>query len=137
MSPIVDIYCHIFPDRYFQEMTRIAPKLENIGKRLRGVTKLFDLDARFKEMDEFGDYRQIISLPNPAIEDIATPQQGLALARIANDAMGELCRKHPARFPGFAAALCLTDVDGSVAEARRAVKDLGARGVLIFTNVAG
>ena len=45
--------------------------LENIGKRLRGVTKLFDLDARFREMDEFGEYRQIISLPNPAIEDIA------------------------------------------------------------------
>ena len=91
---IIDIYCHIFPDRYFQEMTRVAPKLENIGKRLRGVTKLFDLGARFKEMDEFGDYRQIISLPNPAIEDIAKPDVGLELARIANDSMAELCRKH-------------------------------------------
>ena len=77
MSAIIDIYCHIFPDRYFQEMTKVAPNLENIGKRLRGVTKLFDLDARFKEMDEFGDYRQIISLPNPAIEDIAAPEVGL------------------------------------------------------------
>ena len=67
MSPIIDIYCHIFPDRFFQEMTKVAPNLENIGKRLRGVAKLFDLDARFKEMDEFGDYRQIISLPNPAL----------------------------------------------------------------------
>jgi len=133
----IDIYTHIFPERYFQEMTRVAPKLENIGKRLRGVTKLFDLDARFKEMDEFGDYRQIISLPNPAIEDIADAKTGLALARIANDAMAELCRKHPARFPAFAAALCLTDVEGSVVEAKRAVKDLGARGVLIYTNVAG
>jgi aminocarboxymuconate-semialdehyde decarboxylase len=100
MSAIIDIYCHIFPDRYFQEMTKVAPNLENIGKRLRGVTKLFDLDARFKEMDEFGDYRQIISLPNPAIEDIARPDVGLNLARIANDAMAELCRKHPERFPG-------------------------------------
>src|SRR5215470_5758736 len=100
MSAIIDIYCHIFPDRYFQEMTRVAPNLQNIGKRLRGVTKLFDLDARFREMDELGDYRQIISLPNPAIEDIAAPDMGLRLAR-------------------------------------RAVKDLGARGVLLYTNVAG
>jgi len=137
MSAIIDIYCHIFPDRYFQEMTKVAPNLENIGKRLRGVTKLFDLDARFKEMDEFGDYRQIISLPNPAIEDIAAPDVGLNLARTANDAMAELCRKHPERFPGFAAALCMTDVEGSIAEARRAVKDLGACGVLLYTNVAG
>ena len=134
---IVDIYCHIYPDRFFREMTKAAPNLENIGKRLRGVTKLFDLDARFKEMDEFGDYREIISLPNPAIEDIAPPDVGLNLARIANDSMAELCRKHPDRFPAFAAALCLTDVEGSVAEARRAIKDLGARGVLIYTNVAG
>ncbi len=137
MSTIIDIYCHIYPDRFFQEMSKAAPKLENIGKRLRGIVKLFDLDARFKEMDEFGDYRQIISLPNPAIEDIATPEVGLNLARIANDAMGELCRKYPQRFPAFAAALCMTDVAGSVAEARRAVKDLGARGVLLYTNVAG
>ena len=134
---IVDIYCHIYPDRFFREMTKAAPNLENIGKRLRGVTKLFDLDARFKEMDEFGDYREIISLPNPAIEDIAPPDVGLNLARIANDSMAELCRKHPDRFPAFAAALCLTDVEGSVAEARRAIMDLGARGVLIYTNVAG
>src|SRR6476660_1821715 len=137
MSPIIDIYCHIFPDRYFQEMTRVAPNLENIGKRLRGVTKLFDLDARFREMDEFGDYRQIISLPNPAIEDIAKPAEGLTLARIANDAMAELCRAHPRRFPAFVAAVCLTDIDGSIAEAQRACKELGGRGVQIFTHVAG
>jgi aminocarboxymuconate-semialdehyde decarboxylase len=118
-------------------MTRAAPNLGNIGKRLRGVTKLFDLDARFKEMDEFGDYREIISLPNPAIEDIAEPALGLALARIANDSMAELCRKYPERFPAFAAALCLTDVEGSLREAQRAIKDLGARGVLVYTNIAG
>src|ERR1700686_1290462 len=122
---IVDIYCHIFPERYFQEMTKVAPMLENIGKRLRGVTKLFDLDERFREMDQFGDYRQIISLPNPAIEDIVKPDVGLALARIANDAMAELCRKNPKRFPAFAAAVCLTDVDGSHIEARRACTQLG------------
>ena len=84
MSPIIDIYTHIFPERFFQEMDRAAPNLGNIGKRLRGITKLFDLDARFKEMDQYGDYRQIISLPNPAIEDIATPQIGMTLARIVD-----------------------------------------------------
>ena len=46
-----------------------SPKLGNMGKRLRSVRKLFDLDLRFKDMDEIGDdYRQIISLPNPPIE---------------------------------------------------------------------
>jgi aminocarboxymuconate-semialdehyde decarboxylase len=134
---IVDIYCHIFPDRFFQEMTRTAPRLGNIGARLRGVKKLFDLDERFREMDQFGDYREVISLPNPPIEDFATAEVGLKLARIANDAMAELCARHPGRFPTFVAALALTDVDGSLAEARRAITELGAGGVQIFTNVAG
>jgi predicted TIM-barrel fold metal-dependent hydrolase len=123
---IVDIYCHIAPEKFFQEMNRIAPRLGNIAARLRGVKKLFDLDERFREMDQFGDYRQIISLPNPPIEDLATGEVGLNLARIGNDAMAELCARHPQRFPTFVAALSLTDVAGSVAEARRAVKELGA-----------
>ena len=137
MSPIVDIYCHIFPNRFFQEMTKLAPKLGNIGKRMRSVTKLHDLDARFKEMDALGDYRQIISLPNPSIEDITKPDDGLMLARIGNDAMAELCGQYPDRFPAFAAAVCLTDIDGSIREAQRAIKELGARGVQIFTHIAG
>ena len=134
---IVDIYCHIFPDKFFQEMNRIAPRLGNIGARLRGVKKLFDLDERFREMDQFGDYREIISLPNPPIEDLAAGEVGLNLARIGNDAMAELCARHPTRFPTFVAALSMTDVEGSVQEARRAVNELGAGGVQIFTNIAG
>jgi aminocarboxymuconate-semialdehyde decarboxylase len=134
---IVDIYCHIFPDKFFQEMNRIAPRLGNIAARLRGVKKLFDLDLRFREMDQFGDYREIISLPNPPIEDLAQGEVGLNLARIGNDAMAELCARHPERFPTFVAAVSMTDVEGSVREARRAVKELGAAGIQIFTNIAG
>ena len=89
-------------------------------------------------MDAFGEYRQVVSLPNPPIEDFwAAPGQGLALARIANDAMAELCAKHPNRFAGFVVALCLTDVMGSVEEAKRAINQLGAAGVQIFTPLAG
>ena len=51
---LVDIYTHIFPDRFFQELERGSPKLGNMGKRLRAVRKLFDLDARFRDMDEIG-----------------------------------------------------------------------------------
>ncbi len=137
MSAIVDIYTHIFPDRYYQEMMKAAPALKDIGPRLRSIAKLFDLDARFREMDTFGDYRQIVSLPNPPIEAIASPEQGTALARIANDEMAELCHKYPDRFPTFAAALCLTDVEGSIHEARRAVHALGAAGALVYTDIAG
>jgi len=134
---LIDIYTHIFPDLYFQELERGSPKLGNMGKRLRTVKKLFDLDARFREMDEFGDYRQIISLPNPPIEDIAQGEVALKLAQVANDSMAELCARHPDRFPAFVAAVSLDDVDAAIKEADRAIRTLGARGIQIFTNIAG
>jgi uncharacterized protein len=133
---LIDFYCHIYPDRFFQEMNKTAPKLGNIAARLRSVTKIHDLDARFREMDQFGDYRQVISLPNPPIEDFASGGTGVTLARVANDAMAELCQKHPDRFAGFVAALSLTDVMSSVEEAKRAINQLGAAGVQIFTPLA-
>jgi len=133
---LIDLYCHLSPVRVLDEMNKIAPKLGNIAARLRGVRKIHDLDVRFREMDEFGDYKQVISLPNPPIEDFATGGTGLTLARIANDAMAELCRKYPDRFAGFVAALSLTDVMNSVEEAKRAIRELGAAGVQIFTPLA-
>src|SRR4030081_3122303 len=91
--PLIDIYCHIFPERFFQEMIRVAPNLTNIGQRLRNVKKLFDLDLRFGEMDQYGDYRQVISLPNPPIEDLASGETGLALAPIRHHATGGASHK--------------------------------------------
>ncbi len=134
---IVDIYTHILPDAFFREMSRVSPRLENIGARLRGVKKLFDLDLRFAEMDELGDYRQIVSLPNPPLEDIAQGEIAQQLSRVANDAMAELCARHPDRFPAFVAALSLDDVDAALREAERAITTLGARGIQVFTNIAG
>src|SRR3954454_20680082 len=134
---IIDIYTHILPDRFFREMSRASPKLQNIGARLRGVKKLFDLDLRFREMDTLRDYRQIISLPNPPLEEIAQGDTAQQLARVANDAMAELVAQHPSRFPGFVAAVSLGDVDAALKEAERAIKTLGARGIQIFTNIAG
>ena len=97
-------------------MNRIRRDSENIGARLRGVKKLFDLDERFREMDRFGDYREVISLPNPPIEDIA-PGEGLELARVGNDAMAESCARHPAAVSGFRGGGVADDVDGAVKEA--------------------
>jgi len=134
---IVDIYTHIFPKVAYERMIEMSPGLGNIGKRLTNVTYLHDLEGRFREMDAFGDYCQIISLPNPPFEDVTTPEQGTELTRIANDAMAEMVQKHPDRFPAFVASVAMHDMDGALAEIDRAVNDLGAKGVQVFTNVAG
>ncbi len=133
----IDIYTHIFPGDFYRHMSKAAPRLENIGKRMQQVKMIHDLDIRFRLMDEFGEYGQVISLPNPPLEDIADPATGAELARIANDAMAELVRQHPDRFVTFIAALAMHDMDRAMDELHRAIRDLGARGVQIFTNVGG
>jgi predicted TIM-barrel fold metal-dependent hydrolase len=134
---IIDIYTHIAPKTFLDRMVTLAPKLGNIVNRLLAVKPLSDLDLRFKAMDTVPDYRQLVSLPNPSLEELGPSDTGLELARIANDEMADLCRKHPDRFVGFAAALHLGDVEGSIREADRAIHQLGAKGVLIYNHVAG
>jgi aminocarboxymuconate-semialdehyde decarboxylase len=59
------------------------------------------------------------------------------LARQANDDMADLVRRYPDRFPGFTASLPMNNADAAVAESHRAINELGANGVQLFSNVAG
>jgi aminocarboxymuconate-semialdehyde decarboxylase len=56
---------------------------------------------------------------------------------MANDGLAELCRLHPQRFPTFIASLPMNDIDASLQEIDRAVNVLDAKGIQVFTNVAG
>jgi predicted TIM-barrel fold metal-dependent hydrolase len=134
---VIDLYTHLAPRSFLDRMVVLAPKLGNIVNRLLSVKPLSDLDARFRDMDSVPDYRQLISLPNPSLEEIGPADTGRELAKIANDELADLCAKHPDSFVGFAASVYLDDVDSAIAEADRAIHQLGAKGVLIYNHVAG
>ncbi len=134
----IDAFNHIFPPRFYERMIEVAGDYKDMGKRVRGVPMLTDLDERFRVMDRFGaDYRQVLSLASPPLEVLAAPKVSAELARLANDGMAELCAKYPARFPGFVASLAMNNPEAIVAETKRAIETLGARGVQIFSNAAG
>jgi uncharacterized protein len=134
---IIDAYTHLAPRSFLSQMNNMSPDLRNIIDRLLSVKELYDLDARFRAMDVVEDYRQIISLPNPSLEECTSPKLGGELARIANIEMAELCKKNPSRFAGFVAAVSLNDVDTALAEIDRAIGELGAVGVQTYTNING
>jgi len=138
MSLQIDVFNHIFPKPFFD---RLQKAIVNRGaiKRWLNIPFLHDLDVRFRMLEEFGpDYRQMLSLSAPPIEAVNPDRQTtIDLATLANDSMAELVRLHPDRFPGFIASLPLSEPDESVAELERAVTQLGACGVQIFTNVNG
>jgi uncharacterized protein len=133
----IDIFNHIYPASYYERLMKVAPDYKDIGKRMRNIPMLADLDVRFRVMDTFEDYQQILSLPTPPIEVFAAPAVAVDLARAANDGMAELVKRYPDRFPGFVAALPLGDPDAAARELHRAVDDLGARGFQIFSNILG
>jgi uncharacterized protein len=131
----LDIFNHIFPKIYYEKMMAVNPNLADIGKRVRQVPVLVDLEARFRMMDEFEDYAQVICLTAPPFDLLAGPDVTPELARVANDGMAEYVSKYPDRFPAFIASLPLDNPDAAVEEIDRAVKDLKAVGVQVFTCV--
>jgi predicted TIM-barrel fold metal-dependent hydrolase len=133
----LDVFTHICPPRYFERMQAVAPGFKDIGKRMRNVPMLVDLDERFRVMDRFAGYEQVLSVCTPPIEAYASPVDAVVQARLANDEMAELVARYPDRFPAFVASLPLNDPDAALAEIDRAVGQLGARGVQIFSNING
>ncbi|MAG95466.1 MAG: amidohydrolase family protein [Alphaproteobacteria bacterium] len=133
----IDIYNHILPAPYFEKMLEVAGDHRDLGKRVRSVPMLADLDERFRVMDMFDDYAQILSVAAPPPEVLAGPEVAPELAQRANDGMAELCQKYPERFPGFTATLAMNNVPAALEEAHRAIDDLGARGIEFYTNAKG
>jgi predicted TIM-barrel fold metal-dependent hydrolase len=140
----IDAFAHILPRRY---LDRVERHLEGTtsSQQLRyyreGVfhfdDALTDLDARWREVEPFGDYAQVLVLAVPPIEELGPPSIAAEFARFANDEMAEMVQRYPDRFVGFVCALPLNDTEASLLEIERGIKDLGALGAQVFTNMQG
>ncbi|MBB3595817.1 aminocarboxymuconate-semialdehyde decarboxylase [Rhizobium sp. BK529] len=133
----IDAFNHFFPKQLWDRIQKLDGAGKDIGRRMQGVPCIYDLETRFRVMDEFSDYRQIISLGMPPLEAMGGPELATEFARIANDGQAELVEKYPERFAGFVAALPMNAPDAAVREAERAFTELGANGLQIHTNVNG
>lgn len=131
---VIDVFNHFFPKPFFEQF--INSDVKDMGKRVRGVPTVYDLDARFRMMDEFGEYVQVLSLPTPPLEQLAGPDRCPLLARVANDGLAELVARYPERFIAFAATLPMSNPAEAEKELERAVS-LGAKGFQILSNVGG
>jgi predicted TIM-barrel fold metal-dependent hydrolase len=105
-------------------------------RRWLELKSLYDLDHRFRLMDGFAGYRQLLTPSMPPIEDLADGTLAVDLMRLMNDGLAELVVLHPHRFPAFAAALSLHDIDAALAEIGRADR-MGAAGFQLCTHVRG
>ncbi|MCX5336083.1 amidohydrolase family protein [Streptomyces sp. NBC_00140] len=100
-------------------------------RRLEDLTEL-----RLADMDANGVDMQVLSYASPGLEVIEDPAEAVAVARRVNDHLAKAVARHPNRFAGFA-VLPLQDPKAAVVELRRAVKELGLKGVLYNDHVRG
>src|SRR3954470_9759720 len=140
---MIDAYAHIVPPCF---TARVEQLLAEHGAP--STLKLFPrwphddpwlpaLDARWRLLEPYPDYRQVLVLGVFPVDELGPPALTRALAREGNDELAELVRGYPDRFAGFAASLPLNDPEAALEELDRAHRDLGANGVLMHTNVTG
>lgn len=139
----IDVFSHILPSRYLEHLDRavatgaLSARVEGYAPWIREDPALTDLGARWQVMDPFPDYRQVLTLAVPPVEEMGDARTVAALAASVNEELGELVAAHPDRFVGFAAALPMGDPESAAAELVRSVEELGAFGAQVHTNVAG
>lgn len=132
----IDAFNHFFPKRFFDALLQSPAGAKDIGKRVRGIPAIFDVDERLRVVDSFPNYAQVICLALPLVERLWGPEQSPDMARIGNDGLAELVDKYPQQFVGYAASLPMNAPAAALKEAERVLGN-GANAIQIGTNVNG
>jgi predicted TIM-barrel fold metal-dependent hydrolase len=149
---VIDFQAHVFPETYIGEMNRLggAVILEEPDPH-SGMSYFYDkklkcrintatfqgqnIERRLQHMDQLGIDIHVLTIPAPGA-DRFEGDDAVKIARVANDAIAAISRKHPRRFVGFF-TLPTCNVQASLDELERSVHELGLRGFGCFANLNG
>ncbi|MEM4375077.1 MAG: amidohydrolase family protein [Nitrososphaerota archaeon] len=154
---VIDIFCHIFPAGFMQELKKRCPHLSfrqagagsalNIFNDQSGYwvayvipDSAFDTpEKRIEDMDRYGVDIQVLSASLPGAEPSslsATPEDLIKIARFVNDAIAGVVSRYPDRFLGVA-EIPATEEESALEEFDRAVNELGMKAVQLYTQMGG
>jgi aminocarboxymuconate-semialdehyde decarboxylase len=144
---IIDFHNHYYPPAYLDAL-REGPSNVKVTIDGRGNPLLHypgdynivvpghrDIEYRQQVLEEAGIDLQIITLTTPGTH-IESPARAVSLARMVNDSFADVVATRASRFRALA-TLPLNDPAASVIELERAMRQLGFRGAMIFSNVNG
>ena len=149
---IIDFQAHIFPRSYLDEMKRLdGAVILEAPDPYSGMSYFYDkklkcrintvtfqgqnIERRLEHMDRLGVDIHVLTIPAPGA-DRFEGEDAVKIARVANDAIAEIARKHPKRFVGFF-TLPTSNVKASLDELERSVNELGLKGFGCFANLNG
>ena len=144
---IIDVHNHFYPPEYLDalrhadsavrvtEDTEGNPLVHYPGDYNVAVRGHRDIAYRAEVLQHEGVDTQVITLTTPGTH-VEETERAVRLARVVNDALAAVVRDRSPRFHALA-TLPLCDPPASVIELRRAVRDLGLPGAMLFSNVNG
>jgi predicted TIM-barrel fold metal-dependent hydrolase len=125
----IDVHHHVVPPRYKSWLEANGVTAGGLGIPSWSVKAAIDV------MDANETATAVLSVSTPGV-DIGGGTRARAKAHEVNEYAAEVCRARPDRF-GFFATLTLPDVDSALEEARYALDELDAVGVVLPANVRG
>jgi aminocarboxymuconate-semialdehyde decarboxylase len=144
---IIDFHNHFYPPEYLdavqQGPSRVKVTIDAAGNPLLhypgdynvAVPGHRDIAYREEILARADIDMQVLTLTTPGTH-IEEPARALELARTVNDAFARVISERGSRFTALA-TLPLNDPGATVTEFERAVKQLGFRGAMLFSNVNG
>lgn len=124
----IDTHTHVVPPEYLAWL--------RANSDYRGSLIDWRVDSALEAMDANDIGTAILSVSRPGVRwgPGDDPAQVRRLARTVNEFCGDLVRDDPEHF-GFFATLALPDLEASLDEARYALDDLGADGIVLLSHV--
>jgi aminocarboxymuconate-semialdehyde decarboxylase len=137
---IIDVFSHIVPKNYQAGLLKKAKAGTNFSELSNWVLRpgaIREIDVRLRLMNRYPDVLQVLTIATPPLDLVVSPANAVELSKIANDEMAELVLKYPDKFVAAVACLPLNDIDAALKETDRAIKELGFKGIQIFSSIAG
>ena len=144
----IDVHAHYVPEAFIEPSadgysvrvtdTDSRPLLTAPNRTSAGGPsgQMYSMDQRLRDMDSQGVDMHILSV-SPLLFDYSTPpEQGTQVCRTLNDAFAKTVEGNPKRFQALA-HLPLQAPEEAARELERCVQDLGFRGAIICSNIAG
>jgi predicted TIM-barrel fold metal-dependent hydrolase len=138
---MIDIFTHIQPKKYLETLEKKIigrlPLSESPVTVTEQIPVITDIKSRLELMEQFPEMMQVLTMAGPPLERIVNPEDAIELAKIANDEMAEIVARYPDRFAAAIACLPFNNIDATLSEIDRTIKDLHFRGIEICTDING
>jgi predicted TIM-barrel fold metal-dependent hydrolase len=134
----IDLFCHIYTRKLLDEYVKTQiPLVLRFGEYQvpQAEARFVDAESRLTVMDRYGIDIQVLTIAFQNAITTLPERDLLRISRIANDSLADLVSKHTDRLIGVATVL--DPSESGLDELDHAIKDLGMKGCLLFSNMKG